>query len=442
MRAARRRRRYEGSTKLSVTAVVGCHWGDEGKGKLIDYLASRADMVIRYNGGANAGHSIHNEFGSFALHLVPSGIFYPRATCVIGPGTAIDPGALIDEITDLQTHGIETTMLRISDRAHVVMPYHKLIDGLEEASRGERVQGTTKRGIGPCYTDKVARIGVRMGDLLDEGYLRDELPFVLEQKNRILTRLYDHEPLPLDALVETWRKWVNALRGQIVDTFPLVRDAVAEDQSVILEGQLGALRDLDWGIYPYVTSSSAISGGASAGAGIPPSAITDVVGVVKAYTTSVGEGPFPTELHDAIGDQLREIGHEFGASTGRPRRCGWFDVVAARYAAQLNGCTALAIPKLDPLDTFPAVRICTAYMLDGKPIHEMPATRALSRVQPVYETLPGWETPTTAARRFEDLPVAAQEYILRLETLVGVRVRYVGVGQSREALIVRDSSHG
>jgi adenylosuccinate synthase len=317
------------------------------------------------------------------------------------------------------------------------MPYHQLLDGLEENARGDRVQGTTKRGIGPCYTDKVARIGVRMGDLLDDAFLRDELPFVLEQKNRLLTRLYDREPLALDALQETCYAWGKALRQQIVDTFPLVRAAVAAGESVILEGQLGALRDLDWGIYPYVTSSSAISGGASSGAGIPPGAITEVVGVLKAYTTSVGEGPFPTELHDEVGDKLREIGHEFGASTGRPRRCGWFDAVAARFGAQLNGCTSLAIPKLDPLDGFPSLRICTSYMLDGELCQEMPSTRALARVRPVYETLPGWETPTTGARAFANLPPAARRYILRLEELVGVPVRYVGVGQHRDALIVR-----
>ena len=430
-------RRAERSTTLSVTAVVGCHWGDEGKGKLIDYLAAGADMVIRYNGGANAGHSIHNQFGDFALHLVPSGIFYPRVTCVVGPGTAVDPGSLLEELADLQAKGIDTAGLRVSERAHVVMPYHKLIDGLEEAARGARVQGTTKRGIGPCYTDKVARIGVRMGDLLDPGFLRDELPWMIAQKNRVLTRLYDHEPLDSDALIDQGREWGERLRDQIIDTAPLVLGALRADQSIILEGQLGVQRDLDWGIYPYVTSSSAIAGGAAGGAGIPPAAITNVVGVLKAYTTSVGEGPFPTELNDPIGDQLREIGQEFGASTGRPRRCGWFDAVAARFAAELNGCTAMALVKLDPLDLFPVLRVCTAYELDGQVITHLPTTRALARVRPILEEWPGWETPTTGARRFEDLPDAARAYVLRLEELVGVPVRYVGVGAAHEALIIR-----
>jgi adenylosuccinate synthase len=423
---------------MSVTAVVGCHWGDEGKGKLIDYLAARADMVIRYNGGANAGHSIHNEFGDFALHLVPSGIFYPRVTCVVGPGTAVDPGALLTELADLEAKGIDTGGLRISDRAHVVMPYHKLIDELEETARGGRMQGTTKRGIGPCYTDKVARIGVRMDDLLDPTFLKDELPWVIAQKNRLLTRLYDHEPLDAEALVEECRHWGEQLRGKIVDCTPLVLGAVNAGKSIILEGQLGVQRDLDWGIYPYVTSSSAIAGGAASGAGIPPSAIANVVGVLKGYTTSVGEGPFPTELTDAIGDQLREIGQEFGASTGRPRRCGWFDAVAARFAAQVNGCTAMAIVKLDPLDIFPVLRICTGYEVDGKVITHMPTTRTLARARPVMEELPGWETPTTKARTFADLPGGAQNYVLRLEELIGVHVRYVGVGASREALIIRE----
>jgi len=423
---------------LSVTAVVGCHWGDEGKGKLIDYLAASADVVIRYNGGANAGHSIHNEFGDFALHLVPSGIFYPGVTCVVGPGTAVDPGALLTELADLRAKGIDTAGLRISDRAHVVMPYHKLIDELEETARAGRVQGTTMRGIGPCYTDKVARIGVRMDDLLDPTFLRDELPWVIAQKNRILTRLYDHEPLEEHALIEQCRAWGEQLSGLIVDSVPLVQGAVSAGKSVILEGQLGVQRDLDWGIYPYVTSSSAIAGGAASGAGIPPAAITNVVGVLKAYTTSVGEGPFPTELRNAIGDQLREIGQEFGASTGRPRRCGWFDAVAARFAAQLNGCTAMAIVKLDPLDTFPVLRVCTAYEVDGEITDQMPTTRALSRARPILEELPGWETPTTEARCFADLPEAARRYVLRLEELIGVHVRYVGVGAKREALIIRD----
>jgi adenylosuccinate synthase len=319
------------------------------------------------------------------------------------------------------------------------MPYHRLIDGLEEEARGARAQGTTRRGIGPCYTDKVARIGVRMGDLLDDRYLREELPFVLEQKNRLLIRLYGHEPLVVEDLQQTCRGWADALRAQIVDTFPLVRAALAGGKRIILEGQLGALRDLDWGIYPYVTSSSTLAGGAAAGAGIPPAAITEVIGVLKAYTTAVGEGPFPTELRDAIGDQLREIGHEFGASTGRPRRCGWFDAVAARFAAELNGCTCLAVPKLDPLDIFPVLRICTGYLLDGEVLTDVPSTREMARVQPIYEELPGWETPTTGARRFEDLPAAARRYILRLEELVGgIPVRFIGVGPGREALIVRE----
>jgi adenylosuccinate synthase len=416
---------------------VGCHWGDEGKGKLIDYLAARADMVVRYNGGANAGHSIVNEYGSFALHLVPSGIFYPRVTCLLGPGTAIDPGALIEELGELQRHGIDTGGLRISDRAHVVMPYHKLLDELEETARGARAQGTTRRGIGPCYTDKVARIGVRMSDLLDDGYLRDELPYVVAQKNRLLTRLYDHEPLSAGTLAASCREWAAALRDQIADTTALVQEALAQGKAIILEGQLGALRDLDWGIYPYVTSSSTLAGGAAAGAGIPPRAIDEVVGVLKAYTTAVGEGPFPTELRDALGDQLREIGLEFGASTGRPRRCGWFDAVAARFAVELNGCTSIGLLKLDVLDTFPTLRICTGYLLDGVPVAGMPTTRNLARVTPILEEAAGWETPTTGVRRFEDLPPAAQRYVLRIEELIGVPVSCVGVGPDRDALIVR-----
>jgi len=423
---------------LSVTAVVGCHWGDEGKGKLIDYLSARADLVVRYNGGANAGHTIVNEFGTFALHLVPSGIFYPQADCLLGPGTAVDPGALIEELAELERHGVNTARLLVSDRAHVVMPYHGLIDGLEEAARGARVQGTTRRGIGPCYTDKVARTGLRMGDLLDEDFLRDDLPFVVEQKNRLLTRLYDHPPVAVEKIARICRTWAVALRARIVDSQPLIRQALAADRTIILEGQLGVLRDLDWGIYPYVTSSSTLAGGAASGAGIPPKAIGEVVGVLKAYTTSVGEGPFPTELHDALGDQLREIGLEFGASTGRARRCGWFDAAAARFAVELNGCTCISVLKMDVLDTFPSIRICTGYRIDGVPYPGMPSTRALARVEPILEEWPGWETPTVAVRSFEALPEAAQRYVLRIEELCGVPVRYVGVGPGREALIVRE----
>ena len=430
--------RTEGSRKLGVIAVVGCHWGDEGKGKLIDYLSAHADMVIRFNGGANAGHSIHNSFGGFALHLVPSGIFYPGATCVIGPGTVMDPGALLEELANLESSGVDTSGLRISERAHVVMPYHRLLDALEEGARGERAQGTTKRGIGPCYTDKVARIGVRMGDLLDDEYLAHDLAYVVEQKNLQLTRLYDHKPLVLQDLQETCRSWGRALQDKIVDTFPLVRQALDSDSSIILEGQLGTLRDLDWGVYPFVTSSTTLPGGAAAGAGIPPNAISHIIGVVKSYTTAVGEGPFPTELMDEIGDTLRTVGGEFGASTGRPRRCGWFDAVAARFGAQINGCDSIALSKLDPLDGFSRISICTGYRLDGEPVHSMPTTRKLARVEPIYETMPGWQTPTTGVRSFADLPQAAQRYILRIEELVGVPIRYIGVGQDRDAFIVRD----
>jgi adenylosuccinate synthase len=430
-------RKSQGSTTLSVTAVVGCHWGDEGKGKLIDYLAARADMVIRYNGGANAGHSIHNQFGDFALHLIPSGIFYPGAACLMGPGTAIDPAALLREMADLEQRGVSTANLRLSDRAHVVMPYHGVLDALEEGARGERAQGTTKRGIGPCYTDKAARIGVRMGDLLDDGFLLRDLPYVVEQKNRLITRLYGGEALALSDIQDRCRNWARALESRIVDVYPLVREALARDATVILEGQLGAQRDLDWGIYPFVTSSTALAGGAAAGAGIPPRAISAVVGVVKSYTTAVGEGPFPSELHSEDGDRLRRIGQEFGASTGRPRRCGWFDAVAARFGAELNGCTSIALSKLDPLDTFASLRVCTGYSLDGRLLDTVPATRVLARVEPVYETLEGWLKPTTGAKRFDELPAAARRYIERLEELIGVPITFVGNGQDRDAFLLR-----
>ncbi|MCX7707753.1 MAG: adenylosuccinate synthase [Anaerolineae bacterium] len=420
---------------MSVTAVVGAQWGDEGKGRIVDYLAQRADMVIRYQGGDNAGHTVVNERGTFRLHLVPSGIFNPATQCIVGPGTVVNPDTLLAELAELTAAGVSLDNLWLSERAHLILPYHRLLDGLEESARGGQQIGTTKRGIGPAYADKAARSGLRLGDLLRPAYLRERLAAALPQKNLTLAH-FGQPPVILDellALAETWRA---ALVDRIVDTLPRVQAAVRGGQNILLEGQLGVMRDLDWGTYPYVTSSNPLSGGAAVGAGLPPWAITEVIGVVKAYCTAVGAGPFPTELKDEIGARLREVGGEYGATTGRPRRCGWLDGVALPYAAWLNGFTGLAITKLDVLDGLEALKICVGYRLADRVIAHVPYPPDFERCEPIYETWPGWGQPTRDARCWDDLPVEAQAYLRRIAELAGVPIRYVSVGPAREQLIV------
>jgi adenylosuccinate synthase len=422
---------------VSVRAIVGAHWGDEGKGKVVDYLAAEADLVIRYNGGSNAGHTVvPDERGEFRLHLVPCGIFRPDVDCLVGPGTVVDPEALLAEIAELERRGVCTARLYIAERAHLLLPHHTQRDGLEEDARGTRQQGTTRRGIGPAYTDKVARVGLQVGDLLDASYLRSYVPLLVEYENRVL-QAYGAGPLDAPALLQQCLAWAEHLRERIVDSHALVPAALREGRAILLEGQLGVMRDLDWGIYPYVTSSCTLAGGAAAGAGIPPHRIQQVTGVTKAYTTAVGAGPLPTELHGEAAAGLRALGKEYGASTGRPRRCGWFDAVAGRFAAELNGFTDLAVMKLDVLDSFERVRICTAYRLGGQILSSMPTTTRLAAVEPVYEDLPGWQCCTGSVRRFEELPKAAQAFIHRIEAAVGVPVRLIGVGPQRLATIAR-----
>lgn len=421
---------------MAVTAIVGAQWGDEGKGRIVDYLAQRADMVIRYQGGDNAGHTVVNERGAFRLHLVPSGIFNPATQCIVGPGTVVNPDTLLAELAELAAAGVDTGNLWLSERAHLILPYHRLLDGLEESARGGQQIGTTKRGIGPAYADKAARSGLRLGDLLRPAYLRERLAAALPRKNLTLAH-FGRSPLALDDLLAQAEGWRAALAGRIVDTLPRVQAAVRGGQAVLLEGQLGVMRDLDWGTYPFVTSSNPIAGGAAAGAGLPPQAITGVIGVAKAYCTAVGAGPFPTELHDETGARLREVGGEYGATTGRPRRCGWLDGVALPYAAWLNGFTGLAITKLDVLDGLPELKICTGYRLDGQVIARVPDTPDFERCAPVYETWPGWGQPTRDARRWEELPIQARSYIERISELAGVPIKYVSVGPERDQLILR-----
>jgi adenylosuccinate synthase len=429
---------------VTVSAVVGAQWGDEGKGRVVDYLAARADMVIRFQGGDNAGHTVVNDYGRFALHLTPCGIFYPHARCLLGPGTVVNLDTVAEEQAMLQAAGVDTSNSWIDVRAHLIWPYHRLLDGAEEDRRkrdsesGEEM-GTTRRGIGPVYADKHSYNGIRVGDLLHPDPLRERLGLVLPLKNRQLA-FYDLHQFSVDELMNLASTWRVRHGDRIVDTLPWVRDAVQSGQRVLLEGQLGIGRDVDWGIYPYTTASSPTAGGACVGAGIPPRAIDEVLGVVKAYSTSVGGGPFPTELHDEWGARLQEVGREFGATTGRPRRCGWFDGVAIGYASWLNGFTGIAVTKLDVLDHFEEIKLCTGYRVGHRRSEQVldyvPDTTTQALVEPIYETWPGWGTDTSGCRAWGDLPEAARAYLRRIEELAGAPIRFVSVGPERSQMVV------
>jgi adenylosuccinate synthase len=406
---------------------------------MVDLLAQNASVVARYSAGNNAGHTVVNPYGLFRLHLVPAGIFYPDKTCLIGNGLVIDPAVLVEEIEELKARGVSVERLFISDRAHVIMPYHPMIDKLDEQLRGDARIGTTGRGVGPAFADKVARIGIRMADLVDPEAFHERLSFVLPYKNAVLEKLYGAKPLDFREVYDSYSQYGSTLAPFVRDTATTVRDALARGETVLLEGAQGGLLDLDGGTYDYVTSSvpSSLAAGAALGIGIGPTEITRVVAVYKAYNTRVGNGPMPTELTDKIGLELREKGAEYGATTGRPRRCGWFDAVAARYTARLNSLSAALVTRLDVLDTFPTIKICTAYEVDGGRIEEFPSnTRVVTRCKPVYEELPGWQQPTSDVRRFEDLPEAARSYVKRLESFIGVPVEIVSVGPEREQAIV------
>jgi adenylosuccinate synthase len=437
---------------MSVIAVVGAQWGDEGKGRVVDYLAREANLVIRYGGGNNAGHTVINQHGHFKLHLIPSGIFYPATRNLLGNGVVINPPALVRELDGLAKAGFDCKNLFISDRAHVVLPHHILLDQLEERERGAAKLGTTSRGIGPAFVDKVARRGIRMVDLVEPAAFRERLGKALERARRIVEGYFgaggpgDDLTPTIEAALDDERvatEYLAAgerLRPQVVDGQALVDEALAADEHILLEGQLGTMRDLDWGVYPYVTSSSPIPGGASLGAGLPAVRIDRVLGVAKAYTTAVGAGPLPTELTDAAGEALRERGAEYGTSTGRPRRCGWYDAVAVRFSVRLAGYGAIALTKLDVLDDLEVVRICTAYRdpLTGKEWSTVPAaTSVYERLEPVYEDLPGWRSNTTACRSWHQLPARARAYVERLESLAGVPISHVSVGAAREQMIER-----
>ena len=424
---------------MPVVAVIGAQWGDEGKGHIVDILAERARLVIRYGGGNNAGHTVVNRQGTFKLHIVPSGVFDPATVNIIGSGVVVDPAVLLREIADLETRGISTARLFISDRAHVIMPYHVMQDQLDEAARGEAKIGTTGRGIGPAYADKMTRIGIRMGDLLHEETLLRRLRQALDVKNRLLTTLYGAQPLSLHETFLKYLEYGSKLDRHVTDVHPIVQRAIEKDMPILLEGAQGALLDIDHGTYPYVTSSPPGAAGACQGSGIAPSYLTSVIGVCKAYTTRVGEGPFPTEVDGATADTLRQIGTpwaEVGTTTGRLRRVGWFDAVMMRYAARLNGIDTLAITKLDVLDTLPRIKICVGYRRNDTELDYPPANNAvLSQVEPIYEELPGWQTPTTAVRSFDRLPAEARAYVARVCELVGVRLGMVSIGPAHDQII-------
>ncbi|TMD61312.1 MAG: adenylosuccinate synthase [Chloroflexi bacterium] len=420
---------------MPITAIVGAQWGDEGKGKITDVLAQDADLVIRFQGGDNAGHTVVNDRGEFKLHLIPAGIFNPDAVNLIGPGTVVNLLTLVEELDMLEARGISTANVRVADRAHLVLPYHVMLDRLDERERGRRKLGTTGRGVGPAYADKVARHGLQAYEVRDERRFRERIARSVELKNRIL-EAYGEQPLDAGQLADDQLEAAARLGDRIVSALPLVEDFVSRDARVLLEGQLGAMRDLDWGIYPFVTSSNPLAGGASIGAGIPPRLITRVIGVVKAYSTAVGEGPFPTELHGPEADALRERAGEYGATTGRPRRVGWFDAVAARYAHRLNLFTDIAVTKLDVLDVHERIPIAVRYRLNGMETDDMPPTGLLEQAQPVYETAPGWCVATTSARSREALPRRALGYLDRVSTLVGAPISMIGVGPERKATIL------
>jgi adenylosuccinate synthase len=417
---------------MPVTAVVGLHWGDEGKGKVIDALSQHARLVVRFNGGANAGHTIVNQWGTFRLHLVPSGIFHEGCRNLIGPGCVVNPELLLQEVDELARQGLVRGELLVSDRAHLTLPHHVQLDVLEEEARGAMAHGTTRQGIWPSYTDKVARVGLRVADLYHPEMLAAQLEMSLRRHNAYLERVHRQPVLDPAAVRRACEAWAERLRPYVADGFEVVQRALDADDPVLLEGHLGAMRDVDWGIYPYVTSSTTLAGGACSGAGVPPHRIHRVVGVVKAYTTAVGAGPMPTEDTGPDGDRLRERGQEYGATTGRPRRCGWFDGVAARFGARLNGCTEVALMKLDVLDGFDPVRVCVAYEHRGRLLHTVPPTPVLEQVRPVYEELPGWKTSTHGLTRYADLPLQARRFVERVQELCGAPVTMVGTGPRRE----------
>jgi adenylosuccinate synthase len=427
-----------GSLKMAGIVLVGAQWGDEGKGKITDLLADDMDFVVRFQGGNNAGHTIIHGGRTLKLHLIPSGIMYPHITPVIGNGVVIDPKVLLEEMDELEADGLTTRRLLISCNAHLIMPYHRDLDGASEKRLGKLEIGTTRRGIGPAYMDKASRMGLRVQDLTDEKIFRAKLKAALVEKNDVLTKVYGMEPYTVDQIAEEYLAYAERIKPHIADTANIINTALGADQWVFFEGAQGTLLDLDHGTYPFVTSSSPTAGGACTGSGVGPKRIDRVLGIAKAYITRVGSGPFPTELHDGVGETLTRVGGEFGTTTGRQRRCGWYDGVIIRYAVEVNGLTDLVITKLDVLSHVDTIKVCVAYQYKGSRYNNLPSHQSVfHHAKPIYEELPGWKADITGCRTFEELPKKARDYIEFLEDLAEVPVSIIAVGPSREQTIMR-----
>jgi adenylosuccinate synthase len=417
---------------MSSVVVVGTQWGDEGKGKITDYLSEKAEVVARYQGGNNAGHTIVFEGKKYKLHLIPSGIFYKDKICVIGNGMVVDPKAVLEELAYLHSHGVSTDNLRISNRAHVILPYHLRQDILEEESKGANKIGTTKKGIGPAYMDKAARIGIRIADLLDREVFEEKLERNLAEKNRLFERIYESEGFTKEEILDEYFEYGQQIEKYVVDTSVVLNDALDDGRRVLFEGAQGVMLDIDQGTYPFVTSSNPIAGGVTIGSGVGPSKINHVVGVSKAYTTRVGDGPFPTELHDEIGNQIREVGREYGTTTGRPRRVGWFDAVVVRHARRVSGITDLSLNSIDVLTGIETLKICVAYKYKGEITHEFPASlKVLAECEPVFEEMPGWTEDITGVKDLGELPENARHYVERISQVTGIPLSIFSVGPDR-----------
>ncbi len=425
---------------MSSVVVVGTQWGDEGKGKITDFLSEDAEVIARYQGGDNAGHTIKFDNVTYKLHLIPSGIFYKEKTSVIGNGVVVNPKSLVEELNYLKEHGVSTENLRISDRAHVILPYHIQLDQLQEDAKGADKIGTTIKGIGPAYMDKAARVGIRIADLLDKDIFSERLKANLADKNRQFEKMYGEKTIAFEDIFEEFYEYGQQFKQYVTDTSVILNDALDRGRRVLFEGAQGVMLDIDQGTYPFVTSSNPVAGGVTIGSGVGPSKIDKVVGVCKAYTSRVGDGPFPTELFDEVGDQIREVGHEYGTTTGRPRRVGWFDSVVMRHSRRVSGITNLSLNCIDVLSGLDTVKICTAYELDGKLIYHYPASlKELNRCKPVYEELPGWQEDVTNCKTLEELPENARNYLRRISELVGVRISTFSVGPDRNQTNILES---
>lgn len=425
---------------MTSVVVVGTQWGDEGKGKVTDFLSQDAEVIARYQGGDNAGHTIVIDGKKFKLHLIPSGIFFPEKISVIGNGVVVNPKSLVTELKYLHDEGIKTDSLRISDRAHVILPYHIKLDRLQESSKGDNKIGTTNKGIGPAYMDKAARVGIRIADLLDKDIFAERLRVNLEEKNRLFEKMYECESIKFEDIFEEYYEYGQQIKDYVTDTSVILNDALDAGKRVLFEGAQGVMLDIDQGTYPFVTSSNPVAGGVTIGSGVGPSKINKVVGVCKAYTSRVGDGPFPTELLDEVGDRIREIGHEYGTTTGRPRRVGWFDSVVMRHSRRVSGITNLSLNSIDVLSGLDTVKICVAYDLDGQRIDHYPASlEQLKRCKPIYEELPGWSEDITGCRSLDELPENARDYVRRVGELVGVRISTFSVGPDRDQTNILES---